>query len=67
MSTDPALANSALDAFLTTLVSLLQDIVQLMRDIVLFQYNGVTMTFFDLLFALVLIDFFFLFYLLMRR
>ncbi len=67
MSTDPALANSALDAFLTTLVSLMQDIVQLMRDIVLFQYNGVTMTFFDLLFALVLIDFFFLFYLLMRR
>lgn len=67
MSTDPALANSALDAFLTTLVSLMQDIVQLMRDIVLFQYNGVTMTFFDLLFSLVLIDFFFLFYLLMRR
>ena len=67
MSTDPALANSALDAFLTTLVSLMQDIVQLMREIVLFQYNGVTMTFFDFLFALALIDFFFLFYLLMRR
>ena len=49
-TTDPALSGNMLDAFLTTLVSLLQDIIQLMRDIILFQYNGVTLTFFDFIF-----------------
>lgn len=66
-TTDPALSGSALDSFLTTIVSLLQDIIQLMRDIVLFQYNGFTMTFFDFMFALIVLDVFFIFIFLLRK
>lgn len=66
-TTDPALSGTALDSFLTTIVSLLQDIVQLMRDIILFQYNGVTMTFFDFLFGLLVIDVVFIFFFFLRK
>ena len=66
-TTDPALSGNMLDAFLTTLVSLLQDIIQLMRDIILFQYNGVTLSFFDFIFALLVIDAIFIFYFFLRN
>lgn len=67
MTTDPALSDGVLDAFLNTIVSLLQDIIQLLRDIVLIEYGGVSLTFFDLFFGLLILDFFYFVYVFVRR
>ncbi|MBQ4134034.1 MAG: hypothetical protein IJD66_00815 [Methanocorpusculum sp.] len=67
MATDTALSNGVLDSFLDTLVSLIQDIFQLLQDLVIIEYNNMSMSFFDLFLFLLLLDFFFLFYLLLRK
>ena len=67
MATDTALSNGVLDSFLDTLVSLIQDIFQLLQDLVIIEYNDMSMSFFDLFLFLLLLDFFFLFYLLLRK